>query len=110
MASASPQAAPAERAHDGGSPPVPAGLPTTGGAASTGGHSPSRRDPGEVVRIGARRGYTDDLYHYLLKAPWSRVMLLVGATYLGINLLFAGLYLAGGDCLTGVQPGSFADA
>lgn len=106
MASASPQAAPAGPVQDGGSPPATA----SGAVSRAGGHSPTRQDPGAVVRIGARRGYTDDLYHYLLRAPWSRVMLLVGATYVGINLLFAGLYLAGGDCLTGAQPGSFPDA
>src|SRR5277367_6731665 len=57
-----------------------------------------------------RRGYTDDLYHLLLKASWPRVMLLVASMYLGINALFACLYLAGGDCVTGVPKGSFPDA
>jgi len=74
------------------------------------GHSPGRRDPGDVVRIGARSGIADDLYHFLLQARWSRVMLLVAGTYLGINLVFAALYLAGGDCVTGATPGSLPDA
>src|SRR5580692_8144136 len=90
------------------SPNAPAvGSPRDG---PPGGHSVGRRDPADVVRIGAARGYTDDLYHFLLQASWSRVMLLVASTYLGINLLFACLYLSGGDTISGAVPGSFRDA
>jgi inward rectifier potassium channel len=69
-----------------------------------------RRDPGDVLRINGKRGYTDDLYHFLLQAPWSRVLLLVATTYLAVNSIFACLYLAGGDCVSGMRPGSFSDA
>ena len=80
-------------------------------AATPGGHTPGRRDPGEVVRVGAKQGgYTDDAYHFLLQASWPRVMLLVASIYLGINVLFAGLYLAGGDNIAGARPGSFVDS
>ncbi len=80
-------------------------------AAPRGGHTPGRRDPGEVLRVGAKQGgYTDDAYHFLLQASWPRVMLLVASIYLGINVLFAGLYLAGGDDIAGARPGSFVDA
>jgi inward rectifier potassium channel len=83
--------------------------PTDTSSQAPGGHR-LNRDPGEVVRVGAKRGYTDDLYHFLLQASWARVMLLVASTYLGLNLLFACLYLAGGDCVAGAAPGSFPDA
>ena len=72
--------------------------------------SPPRRDSGDVVRIGARGGLTDDLYHFLLGASWARVMLMVASAYLGINALFACVYLAGRDCISGATPGSFGDA
>jgi inward rectifier potassium channel len=75
-----------------------------------GGHTIGRQDLGEVVRIGGKRGYRDDLYHYLLQAPWSRLLGLIASTYLGLNTLFAGLYLLGGDAIAGAQPGSFRDA
>jgi inward rectifier potassium channel len=78
-------------------------------AAPAGGHTPGRQDPGEVVRVGAKHGFTDDLYHFLLRASWPRVMLLVASTYAGINVLFALVYLAGSDCIAGARPGSFAD-
>ncbi len=76
------------------------------------GHSPGSRrgDPGDVVRVGARGGFTDDFYHFLLKASWSRALLMVASAYLGINALFACIYLAGRDCITGATPGSFGDA
>jgi inward rectifier potassium channel len=63
-----------------------------------------------VVRLGVRRGIADDLYHFLLQARWSRVLLLVAGTYVGLNVVFACFYLIGGDCLTGASPGSFRDA
>jgi inward rectifier potassium channel len=98
MASASPLTTSA--GHDGGSRPEPPG-----------GHRLGRRqDPGDVVRVGARRGVADDLYHFLLQASWARVMLLVASAYLALNLTFACLYLAGGDCVVGAAPGSFPDA
>jgi inward rectifier potassium channel len=62
------------------------------------------------VRVGGKRGYRDDLYHFLLQARWSRVMGLIASTYLAINVVFAALYLAGDDCIAGAQRGSFRDA
>jgi inward rectifier potassium channel len=100
MANASPNAV---------SGPAASGPPHREGPVSRG-HSPTRRDPSEVVRLGVKRGTTDDLYHFLLQASWPRVLLLVGATYLGINVVFGLLFLAGGDTINGAEPGSFRDA
>ena len=80
------------------------------GPGIPGGHSPVRRDASEVIRIGAKGGLTDDLYHFLLQASWARVMLTIASAYLGINAVFACVYLAGGDAITGATPGSFPDA
>ena len=84
--------------------------PASTAPGPAGGHSPGRRDPGEVVRIGGRSGTAADLYHFLLQASWARVMLLVASIYLAINVFFACVYLAGQDCIAGATPGSFADA
>jgi inward rectifier potassium channel len=70
----------------------------------------SREDPGSVVRINAKRVHFDDLYHFLLQAPWWQVMLIVASVYLGVNLAFACVYLVAGDVIAGAQRGSFRDA
>jgi len=64
----------------------------------------------EIVRVGLQRSYFDDLYHFLLVARWSQLLGIIAAAYLGLNTFFAVLYLLGGDCITGAEPGSFRDA
>jgi inward rectifier potassium channel len=78
-------------------PPRPPPPPSTG------------RSPRDVVRVNLERGYFDDVYHYLMEAPWSRLLLLIGSAYLGVNVIFALLYLLGGDCIQGAESGSFGD-
>jgi inward rectifier potassium channel len=64
----------------------------------------------EFDQMGAWYGYLSDPYHLLLTVPWTGFVLIISAGYVLINVLFALLYLAGGDCLAGVKPGSFWDA
>jgi inward rectifier potassium channel len=71
---------------------------------------PANFSPGTMVRVGGNAAYLADLYHFLLVASWRRLLLIVASTYAVINATFAGLYLAGGDCLTGATPGSYSDA
>jgi inward rectifier potassium channel len=71
---------------------------------------PSAGVPGDVVRLGAAKPWLSDLYHLLLVCSWRRLLLTIASVYAGVNASFAGLYLAGGDCLAGARPGSFADA
>jgi inward rectifier potassium channel len=54
--------------------------------------------------------YFHDPYHLLLTIPWTGFVLIVSVGYILINVIFALLYLAGGDCLLGAKPGSFLDA
>ncbi|MFT3766668.1 MAG: ion channel [Minicystis sp.] len=85
--------------------------PVTNAAPTPVGHTPPRLgDPADVVRVGVRRAYLADLYHFLLATTWRRLMLIIASVYTAINGTFALLYLAGGDCLTGAAPGSFSDA
>ena len=63
-----------------------------------------------VRRTGLRRGFVDDLYHFLLTSSWPRLLALLLGGYLLSNVFFALAYLGGGDCLSGARPGSFADA
>ncbi len=63
-----------------------------------------------AVRVGMRTGHLSDVYAFLLNATWRRLLAVFAAVYVSVNALFAALYVAGGDCISGARPGSFADA
>lgn len=65
---------------------------------------------GVIERIGDPSRISDDLYHRLLAAKWRWLLLTVAGVYLGMNAVFAALYLLGGDCLENARPGSVTDA
>ncbi|MFO0756681.1 MAG: ion channel [Byssovorax sp.] len=69
-----------------------------------------RNSTQDVVRLGLERALSGDVYHYLMEAPWSRLLLLVASAYVVLNGVFAVLYLVGGDAISGAEPGSFRDA
>lgn len=56
------------------------------------------------------RAFLRDPYHLMLTIPWSGFLLLITSGYLGLNLLFAFAYLAGGDCIANAKPDSLADS
>ncbi len=65
----------------------------------------------DVVRTGLKRQVAGDVYHSILIMRWRSFFAMLGAAYVGINTVFAELYLLGGDdALLNAQPGSFADA
>jgi len=59
---------------------------------------------------GVRRFQITDAYHFLLSISWFSLLLLAFGGFIVINLIFAGLYLLGGDTIQGAMPGSFWDA
>jgi inward rectifier potassium channel len=63
-----------------------------------------------IVGLGAWYVYWRDPYHLMLTIPWIGFIGLVSFAYILINFLFALLYLAGGNCITGAAPGNFWDA
>ncbi|MBI5611390.1 MAG: ATP-sensitive inward rectifier potassium channel 10 [Deltaproteobacteria bacterium] len=63
-----------------------------------------------VVAIGAPRRPLSDLYHALMTVRWPAMLGLILIWYLLLNLVFALLYVLGGDCIQGAEPGSFPDA
>jgi inward rectifier potassium channel len=69
-----------------------------------------RVGPPPVVKIGLERRSFDDLYHFMMEASWTRLILFIAAMYLGTNAIFASLYLLGGDSISGAEKGSFSDA
>jgi inward rectifier potassium channel len=63
----------------------------------------------EVVVVGATPHPLRDAYHLLLRIPWWGVLLVIGGSFLLLNVLFALGYVATGG-LHGAHPGSFRDA
>ena len=65
----------------------------------------------DVVRVGLERQVSGDLYHSILIMPWRAFFGMLAAAYVGINTVFALLYMLGGDgALQTARPGNFADA
>jgi inward rectifier potassium channel len=70
-----------------------------------------QREPSDrVVAIGLRDRWLGDLYHHLLTLPWWAFLLGLAAVYLGLNIVFAGLYLLGHAAIANARPGAFSDA
>lgn len=63
----------------------------------------------EMRVIGVPQPRAADLYHALLRMPWSHALGVIVLVYLALNALFGAAYwLAGG--VTNAQPQSYADA
>lgn len=62
-----------------------------------------------VERVGLKRNF-GDVYHYLLRSSWPRLLSLIITLYIAVNLLFAWLYLAIPDSIENARPGSLVDA
>jgi inward rectifier potassium channel len=62
-----------------------------------------------AVRKGAPTHPLTDLYYQVLRGSWLRLLGLYVGGFLAANLLFSLLYLLGGDCIEGAEPGSFQD-
>lgn len=58
-------------------------------------------------RTGLKRYFLKDLYHFFLTTKWRWLLLFIVGLYLLLNLLFAGLYQLGGNCVEGAY--SFSD-
>lgn len=71
---------------------------------------PVQAPTGDPVRVGFPFTPLTDFYFVLLRGSWAAVLTIFCCGFLLTNLVFAGLYFAGGDCIEGARPGSFADA
>jgi inward rectifier potassium channel len=60
-----------------------------------------------VERRNVRRAILSDLYHFLIDRSWRHLLGLLAAFYAVANLIFAGFYKLGGDCISGAA--SFRD-
>ncbi len=62
-----------------------------------------------ISGMNAWYSYWRDPYHLLLTLPWTAFIAVIAVSYLAVNVLFALLYMAGGDCIASAKPGSFLD-
>lgn len=63
-----------------------------------------------IHRYGLERRVWSDLYHLLMTMPWSSLLGLVIASFLGMNALFALGYYVDPGGIENARPGSYADA
>jgi inward rectifier potassium channel len=61
----------------------------------------------EFVKLNAKKFDWRDTYHLILTLSWPRFAALIFGIYLGINILFAVLYLLDAHAIAEMPPGSF---
>lgn len=64
----------------------------------------------EMVKRGVARHDLSDPYHLAVELSWKQFALAFVALELGVNTVFALLYLASPGCVENMRPGSFSDA
>ncbi len=64
----------------------------------------------ELVKRGASRYDFSDPYHIAIELSWKEFAFAFAGLHLGINVVFALLYLASPGCVANMRPGSFSDA
>lgn len=63
-----------------------------------------------IEGVNAWHFFWRDPYHLLLTIPWTVFLIIIAAFYVANNVVFAWLYMAGGDCIANAKTGSFLDA
>ena len=72
--------------------------------------SESRDASMDVVRIGLKARWSEDLYHRALRLSWARFLTVIGVVYFAANLFFAALYYAQPGSIVNARAGFFRDA
>jgi len=73
-------------------------------------YRPSPRAAGVVRTRGQHVSLFEDSYHKVLRMPWWQFFAWASMGWVGVNLLFALVYVASPGCVSGAQPGSLEDA
>jgi len=63
----------------------------------------------QILGMNAWHSYLREPYHLLLTIPWIVFLGIIAVFYLANNVIFALLYMAGGDCVANAKPDSFLD-
>jgi inward rectifier potassium channel len=70
----------------------------------------SRPQQQRVIRLGRRLALHRDLYHWFLTLPLPAVAAICACFYVGLNVIYALLYLIEPGSIANARPGSFSDA
>jgi len=70
---------------------------------------PRRPENVEIKRVGGSVHPLSDFYHTLMRASWVATFGVILGAFLGINLIYALVYMSLGTGVEGVRPGSFED-
>jgi inward rectifier potassium channel len=73
-------------------------------------YEPSPRANASVRARGQQVSLFEDTYHKVLGMPWWRFFAWAAAGWVGVNLVFAVLFVLSPGCVSGAQPGSLEDA
>ena len=67
---------------------------------------------GQIEFLKVNTGHIDwrDAYQWLLGLSWPQFAAFVAVVYVVLNLIFAALYILGGDSIAGIRSGSFLDS
>jgi inward rectifier potassium channel len=63
-----------------------------------------------AIYLGLSRGLWRDAYHWLLVMPNWAFLAVLAASFLTVNMIFAGLYVVDPGGVANARPGSFSDA
>jgi inward rectifier potassium channel len=83
---------------------TPLGLESPADAPRAPNRLVQREASDRVVAIGLRNPWLGDLYHQLLTLPWWAFLFGLAIVYLGLNVLFALLYLLGDGAIANAHP------
>src|SRR6266404_8724249 len=64
----------------------------------------------EFLKVNTGRLEWRDAYQWLLGLSWPQFAAFVAAVYIVLNLIFAALFMLGGDSIAGMKPGSFLES
>jgi inward rectifier potassium channel len=64
----------------------------------------------EFLKVNTERFDWRDAYQWMLGLSWPQFAAFVAGIYIALNLIFATLYVIGGDGIAGMIPGSFLES
>ncbi len=69
-----------------------------------------RAGPVEFLKLNAESWELRDVYQWLLGLNWTQFTAFIAAAYVGLNLVFATLYMLGKNSIAGTTTGSFLES
>lgn len=61
----------------------------------------------EFLKLNLEKWEYRDAYQWLLALSWPQFVAFIAGVYIILNLIFAAIYALGGNCISGMTPGSY---